>query len=210
MQDRDILDGIEEYYTNSSEDSHEDYSQDIFYSDYTEWKNPSKLHNKVWIDMEVGTVVIIESPVVEGDSLDDELEGCGYGSDSLTFRLRPGKGISAGVSLGQVFYPRQPGQKMEQYHHQVIRDVADQILGYDGHLDRDGIATMTGDGTLRHMMTAGKMVKAIAKHLGKGGRPVRLYICGLDDRRSRAYRWVAKKLGFVADRDEFYYSINQR
>jgi hypothetical protein len=202
MQDHEIMAGIEEYYDNSSEDGVGFIEDDVFYSDFQEWKNPSRLCSRVWMDRSTGTTILIDSPTV-----DEEAESYDYDS-GITFRLPRTGMLLMGVSLGQVFYTRERG-RLYDFFHKVKNDVADQIIGDGpGWFDKNGMAIITGDGTLRHMITAGKLVKKIADHYGKGGRPVKIRIHGLDDRRSKAYRWVAKKLGFVAGANEFWYSIN--
>lgn len=202
MQDFDIKMGIEEYYDNSSDACVEFVDDDVFYSDFQAWKNPPRLCNRIWIDKKVGTVIILDSVSIKTD--EDYTE-----HEDIYFRLPPKAAIYAALSLGQVFYQRLEGETMYQFHCKVEKDVRDQIsCEGSGWLDRDGIAIVTGDGTLTHLLAAGRLAKKVAQHLAKGGRPVRFHICGLDARRSKAYRWVAKKLGFLANRDEFYYTLN--
>lgn len=203
MKDYEIKEGIEEYYDNSSDEQEEYYQDDIFYSDFLEWKYPPRLCNRIWIDKKVGTVIILDAVYIASD------DNYYREYEDIYFRLPPKAAIYAALSLGQVHYRRLEGETLYQFHCKVERDVRDQISCEGlGRLDRDRIAIVTGDGTLTHLLAAGRLAKKIAQHLAKSGRPVRFHICGLDDRRSKAYRWVAKKLGFVANRDEFYYTLN--
>lgn len=161
--------------------------------------------NDVWVDQESGTTLVLDwiltkeqryqiSDLVEEHALNP--------AHAQSYILRKSDVLKACVSLGHCSQRRVNGKML--WHHESIRDeINTQIDGAFGQLDKDGVGVVVGDGSLKHLRTACKMLVKIMQHHRKQGRTLHLRLVGTDQRRDLVYRWLAKKCGLkiVIDMD---------
>lgn len=94
------------------------------------------------------------------------------------------KVINANILLGKSWWVRK-GERLSQYALRLYEDVDCQIS--------DGV--IIGEGNLSHLCAAARLIQKIIKHYERKGFKLNLHFVGSDARRSRAYFWLAKKLG---------------
>lgn len=153
--------------------------------------------NDVWIHPESGTTLILDWILTKDQryQISDLVEEFNLNPfHAQNYVLRKSDVLKACVSLGHSSQRRVGGKML--WHHEAVRHEIDcQIDGAYGQLDKNDVGTVVGDGSLKHLRTACKMIVKVMEHHRKQGRTLHLRLVGTDLRRDAAYRWFAKKCG---------------
>lgn len=160
--------------------------------------------NDVWVNKESGTTLILDWVLTKEQhyQISDLIEGGMNPNQAENRVLRQSDTLKVYVALGATQLKRVSGKIL--WHNETIRnEIYDQIEGRHGRLDKDGVGAIVGDGSLKHLRIATKMLLKVIQHHRKQGRSLHLRLVGSDERRDLVYRWFAKKSGLEIEISDY-------